>query len=72
MQGDLVRQFIDGRLSLPERLVAQTDSQEFTLNWTSRSDSTATTIVCGARSNAMAGLGFRRWTPRLEMGSAKP
>lgn len=72
MQGDLVRRFIDGRLSLPERLAAQTDSQEFTLNWTSRSDSTTTTIVCGARSNAMAGLGFRRWTPRRGMGPAKP
>ena len=36
--GAIDRALIDGRLTLPERLVVQTDSQEFTLNWTSRSD----------------------------------
>ena len=36
--GTVDRAFIDGRLTLPEDLVVETDAQEFTLNWTSRVD----------------------------------
>ena len=36
--GAIDRAFIDGRLRLPERLVIETDAQEYTLNWTSRLD----------------------------------
>ena len=32
------RALIDGRLRLPDDLVIETDTQEFTLNWTSRFD----------------------------------
>ena len=54
--GAIDRALIDGRLTLPERLVVQTDAQEFTLNWTSRSD--RRNVVLSSYSTIDAKSGF--------------
>ena len=38
LSGSIDRALIDGRLTLPEEFVTETDAQEYTLNWVSRLD----------------------------------
>ena len=38
LSGSIDRALMDGRLTLPEEFVTQTDAQEYTLNWVSRLD----------------------------------
>ena len=58
--GAVDRALADGRLSLPEEIVTQTDAQTFTLNWTSRLDRRNVFLAsCGtvdARSGFILGL----------------